>query len=60
MGNIMDNCFVCRKKVNAENSQLNLVVNLPVCENCKGTDKEKQAEKDYLESLAEGFVCGCI
>jgi hypothetical protein len=60
MEKIMNTCFVCGKKVNAENSQLNRVVSLPVCKDCKGTDKEKQAEKDYLESLAEGFVCGCI
>ena len=60
MKNIVNTCFVCGKEVNPENSQLNLMINLPVCSACKGTDEEKQKEKDYLESLAEGFVCGCI
>jgi hypothetical protein len=53
-------CFVCKIKVTEENSVLNRIVNLPVCKSCKGTDYEKQTEKEYLESLAEGFVCGCI
>ena len=60
MENIMNTCFVCGEKVTEENSQLNLVVNLPVCRDCKGTNEEQQAEKDYMESLAEGFVCGCV
>ncbi len=39
---------------------VNATVNLPVCQACKDTDKEKQAEKDIWESLADDFVCGCI
>jgi len=57
---IKNHCFVCNQKVTAENSEQNQVVQLPICNNCIGTELEKQAEKDYLESLAEGFVCGCI
>jgi hypothetical protein len=60
MGSIKNTCFVCKKTVTPETSELNLVVNLPVCEGCKGSDMEKQVEKEVLESLADGFVCGCI
>jgi hypothetical protein len=60
MGSIKNTCFVCKKTVTPETSELNLVVNLPVCEDCKGSDMEKQVEKEVLESLADGFVCGCI
>ena len=60
MKNIKNTCFVCHEKVTEEKSELNSAVNMRVCKNCSATEKEKQAEKDYLESLAEGFVCGCI
>ena len=53
-------CFVCEKIVSDDNSELNLVVNMLVCKSCKGSTKEKETEKDFLESLADGFVCGCI
>jgi hypothetical protein len=53
-------CFVCKKIVSDENSELNLVVNMPVCKTCKGSEQEKVTEKEFLESLADGFVCGCI
>ncbi len=33
---------------------------MPVCKNCNGTDNEKKIEKEVMESLADGFVCGCI
>ncbi len=36
------------------------MVNLPVCFDCKGTENEKAEEKAVLDSLADGFVCGCI
>ena len=53
-------CFVCKKEVSETNSQLNLEVNLPVCNLCKGTEKEKMTVEEYLESLADDLVCGCI
>jgi len=57
---IKNHCFVCGKQVDKSNSKLNSVVNLEVCTDCEGREKEKQAENEFLESLAEGFVCGCI
>lgn len=60
MDNIKDTCFVCKSPVTSENSELNFMVNLPVCFKCKGTEKEKQTEKEFLDDLADGFVCGCI
>lgn len=53
-------CFVCKDDISTENSEFNSSVNLRVCKNCKGTDEEKKAEAEYLDSLADGFVCGCI
>lgn len=53
-------CFVCNKIVSEESSNLNLVVNMPVCKICEGSAQEKETEKEFLESLADGFVCGCI
>ena len=60
MTDIKNSCFVCKEQFTPKILQLNLTVNLQVCEDCKGTDKERQTEKEYLESLADGFVCGCI
>ncbi len=53
-------CFVCQTRVNTENSVLNYDVNLPVCNICKGTEKEKETIAELLDSLADGLVCGCI
>ncbi|MFV0590841.1 MAG: hypothetical protein ACK5M7_05610 [Draconibacterium sp.] len=53
-------CFVCKESVTPETSTINTMVNLPVCKKCKGTDAEQQEEKAVLDSLADGFVCGCI
>lgn len=53
-------CFVCQVEVTEENSALNQEVILPVCNNCKGSDKEKETVKELLDSLADGLVCGCI
>lgn len=53
-------CFVCKKEVNNSNSRLNLEVNLPVCNLCEGTKKEKDTVEEYLEGLADDLVCGCI
>ena len=60
MGELKNTCFVCKKPVTSENSELNTTVNLPVCKDCKATEAEKKAEKEALDSLADGFVCGCI
>jgi hypothetical protein len=59
--NIMQQCFVCKKDLSKEeNKAFNGKTNLPVCRRCQGTDAEKKAEQDALDSLAEDFVCGCI
>ncbi|GAB1451655.1 hypothetical protein MASR2M47_17110 [Draconibacterium sp.] len=53
-------CFVCESVTTQENSELNLDVNLHVCNNCKGTPAEKEKIFELLDSLADGLVCGCI
>lgn len=53
-------CFVCGAMIKDKDIDYNKKTNLPVCPNCKGTDKEIKAELDALDSLSEGFVCGCI
>ena len=60
MGSINTSCFVCKKPVKPETAEINQVVNMPVCRECKGTEEEKTEEKEVLDSLADGFVCGCI
>jgi NAD-dependent SIR2 family protein deacetylase len=58
--NIMNRCFVCQQAIEDEEKTINKITNLPVCNKCKGTEAEKKAEQEALDSLAEGFVCGCI
>ena len=53
-------CFVCGKTLCNHPFTYNKKTNLPVCEQCKDTPEEQTAEKDALDSLSEGFVCGCI
>lgn len=53
-------CFVCEHPFSENQITLNSVVNLFVCRDCKDTENEKQKEAELLDSLAEGFVCGCI
>jgi hypothetical protein len=60
MGTIKDTCFVCKKSITTDTSRINEVVNMPVCNKCQGTELEKKEEKEVLNSLADGFVCGCI
>ncbi|NQU55497.1 MAG: hypothetical protein HQ522_23510 [Bacteroidetes bacterium] len=60
MAELYKTCFVCKNSVTTKNSEFNTAVNLRVCKNCKGTNKEKETEIEYLDSLADGFVCGCI
>ncbi len=60
MENLGKKCFVCENPVNSENSSLNPVVNMPVCNLCKNSHNEKLKEAELLDSLADGLVCGCI
>ncbi len=60
MNDFARKCFVCGKSVDPETTEKNTQFNLPVCDECKGTDREKQAVDQLLEGMAEGFVCGCI
>jgi len=60
MAGINTKCFVCGIEVSKENSELNIEVNLPVCEYCKGSNNEKKTVKEFLDSLADGLVCGCV
>lgn len=53
-------CFVCKKEIDPKTAKRNTTVNLPVCDQCKGTETEKKTEEEYLDSLADGLVCGCI
>lgn len=60
MNDFARRCFVCGKEIDPENTSKNMQFNLPVCDDCKGTDREKAAVDDLLDGMAEGFVCGCI
>lgn len=60
MNDFANQCFVCGKIVDPLLTPKNQQFNLPVCTECKGTDKEKEAIEQLLDGMAEGFVCGCI
>ena len=60
MKGINKKCFVCQVEISNENLQMNYEVNLPVCIDCAGTQKEKDTVAELLDSLADGLVCGCI
>ena len=53
-------CFACGKAIDPEVTEKNKQFNLPVCNECKGTNREKEAIAQLLDGMAEGFVCGCI
>jgi len=53
-------CFVCEQTVSDEKFEINKEVLLPVCSQCKGTKAETKKVEEYLDSLADGLVCGCI
>lgn len=53
-------CFVCEKAESGENFEINKEVMLPVCNRCKGSDAEKTKAEEYLDSLVDGLVYGCI
>ena len=60
MSDFAKRCFVCGTEIDPEQTEKNKLLNLPVCTDCKGTDREKQAVEEHLDGMAEGFVCGCI
>lgn len=60
MEDIFSKCFVCEQKIDQSTCSKNGSVNLPVCDNCKGSKEEKDKESELLEGMADGFVCGCI
>jgi len=53
-------CFVCGVETTASNHEINKEVNLPVCQKCKGSEKERNKTDELLDSLADGLICGCI
>ncbi|MBK3519058.1 hypothetical protein [Carboxylicivirga marina] len=53
-------CFVCEKAIQDNEVKYHTKVNMPVCEKCNGSEKEKLKAAQLLDGLAEGFVCGCI
>ncbi len=60
MNDFTSRCFVCQKKLDSMKAAKNRALNLPVCEDCKGTDDEKKMARKLMDELADGFVCGCI
>ncbi len=60
MTDFLNQCFVCGIDVDPLETEKNLQINLPVCNECKDTDREKNAVDELLEGMADGFVCGCI
>lgn len=60
MTDFFNRCFVCGKEINPETTKKNQQLNLPVCDDCSGTDEEKKAVNELTEGMADGFVCGCI
>jgi len=53
-------CFVCDEPILSNDIYYHPKVNLPVCNSCRGTEKEASKIEELFEGLAEGFVCGCI
>lgn len=53
-------CFVCSQPILSKELKFNKKTNLPICKNCSGTKEELDAVKEALNSLGDGFVCGCI
>ncbi len=60
MTDFSNHCFVCGKDTDPQTSKKNQQLNLPVCDECSGTEAEKNAVEDLTEGMADGFVCGCI
>jgi len=60
MKDIKNNCFVCKKEIEPKIAIINMAVNLPFCDDCSDTNKEKETAEEYLDSLTDGLACGCI
>lgn len=60
MPEFSNQCLACGKDIDPEHTPKNKQLNLPVCSDCQGTDREKKAIDEHLEGMADGFVCGCI
>lgn len=60
MSDFSNHCYVCGIAVDPQNTKRNSQFNLPVCDDCIGTDREKETIDRLLEEMADGFVCGCI
>ena len=60
MNDFSTRCFVCQKEIDQGKAQKNMELNLPVCKQCEGSEKEKKKVKELTEGLADDFVCGCI
>ncbi len=60
MPDFSNQCFVCGKEIDPLNAEKNILLNLPICIHCIGTDQEKTAIAEHLDGMADGFVCGCI
>lgn len=60
MTDFLYQCFVCGKETDPQNTTKNKQLNLPVCNECIGTEEENQAVDELIEGMADGFVCGCI
>jgi ribosome-binding protein aMBF1 (putative translation factor) len=60
MEDFSNHCFVCGITIDPITAEKNKQLNLPVCKDCINTDREKSAVQEYLEGMADGFVCGCI
>ncbi|WP_159517286.1 hypothetical protein [Sunxiuqinia indica] len=60
MSDFSNRCFVCEKEIKSKLLARNDELNLPVCEQCKGSDREKAKVSELRDGLADGFVCGCI
>lgn len=60
MNDFLNHCFVCGKATDPLYQHKNKQLNLPVCDECAGTEQEEKAAADLTEGMADGFVCGCI
>jgi len=60
MSEFINKCFVCGIEIDPKTTIRNKQLNLPVCDECNGTNNERKAVDELLEGMADGFVCGCI
>jgi hypothetical protein len=60
MEDFQNHCFVCGREIDPLRTEKNKMLNLPVCDQCQGSENEKKAIDELNEGMADGFVCGCI